>query len=204
MKKKIYTQLFRLLSVAGIAFICFLPGCQPTQECGTWTFTGTPGDHSFSVSSAFDFTPANCGKDCNCTTDCIIQMVWAYNEEDGTNVYASDQSGAGARATSNGWTIDQLDGWAYAYYGLNNDGTFDTGYNPPGSNNNATTLFDTWCGPTILRPGCVVYSRIRKIAFSVIILELSMITAAIPPIHRPAERLINNFKTVTGWNNWHL
>ena len=69
-------------------------------------------------------------------------MVWVFNEEDGTNMYASDQSEASARATSNGWTIDQLDGWAYAYYGLNNDGTFDPGYNPPGSNNNATTLFD--------------------------------------------------------------
>lgn len=128
--------------MAGLALICTLPGCQPTEDCGSWTFSGTPGDHSFSVSAAFDFTPATCGKNCECTTDCIIQMVWVYNEDDRTNVYATSQPEASARATPNGWTIDQLEGWAYAYYGLNNDGTFDNGYNPPGSNNNPTTLFD--------------------------------------------------------------
>jgi len=142
MKRKIYTQLFRLMSMAGLALICTLPGCQPTEDCGSWTFSGTPGERSFNVNAAFDFTPATCGKNCECTTDCIIQMVWVYNEDDQTFIYASDQTGASARATPNGWTIDQIDGWAYAYYGVNNDGTFANNYNPPGSNNNPTTLID--------------------------------------------------------------
>jgi hypothetical protein len=134
------------MSIAGIALVCTLPGCEPTTECGSWAFSGTPGERSFSVSAAFTFTPATCGKNCDCQTDCIIQMVWVYNQEDRTYMYASGQPGASARATANGWTIDQLGGWAYAYYGLNNDKTFDNSYNPPGSNNNPTTLFDTPSG----------------------------------------------------------
>jgi hypothetical protein len=142
-----YSQHFimKKLSITGLVSILIfaLSGCQPTEECGTWTFSGTPGDHSFSVVSAFTFDPSKCGKNCTCDTDCIIQMVRIYNKDDGSFMYAGDQPGAPIRATPNGWTIDQLGGWAYGYYGLNNDGvSFDNYYNPPGKNGVATTLRD--------------------------------------------------------------
>jgi len=69
-------------------------------------------------------------------------MVVVINTDDWSYQYASDQTQAPARATANGWAIDQIDGWAYAYYGINNDGTFANIYNNAGSNGVATTLFD--------------------------------------------------------------
>lgn len=124
-----------------LALICLLPSCQSTLECGTWTFTGTPSGDSFPLSSAFVFNPANCGKNCQCKTDAMIQMVWVYDATDQTYLVASDESRAWA--ASNGWMIDQIFGWGEGYYGLNNDGTtFDTSYNTVGSNGTPNTLYD--------------------------------------------------------------
>jgi hypothetical protein len=126
-----------------IASFCFwFTGCTPTQECGTWVFTGTPIWNTFPMTSAFTFTPADCGKTCKCNTDVMIQMVWMYDDSEHKNIYASDQP-QGARSDADGWSIDRVDGAAHGYYGLQNDGTFYSGWNIPGSNGTANTLKDT-------------------------------------------------------------
>ena len=133
----------KMRTVAGaVCFACLLfIGCTPTLECGTWTFTGTPTGNSFPLSDTFTFNPANCGVNCDCSQDPIIQMTWVYNVTDQTNLYASDQP-QGTRSDANGWAIDQIDGWAYAYYSLLNNGTFDATYGLPGSNGKPSTLND--------------------------------------------------------------
>jgi hypothetical protein len=92
------------------------------------------------MTDTFTFNPANCGKSCDCSQDPIIQMVWVYDETAHTNVYATMAEG---KADANGWIVDQIIGWAYAYYSLHNDGTFDASYGLPGSNGTASTLQDT-------------------------------------------------------------
>jgi hypothetical protein len=136
------------LVVTGIAtLILFLSGCQPATECGSWNFTGTPdaaGPDTYGVSDGFTFTPANCGQNCNCTADGIIQMVWVYDSENHTWLESANNEANGpAKATANHWEIDQYDSWGYAYYGLENDGvTFDAGFNNAGSNGVASVLND--------------------------------------------------------------
>lgn len=125
-----------------VALVC-LPACNPTLQCGTWAFNGTVQSHpdAFPLSSAFTFTPANCGQNCNCQQDIMTQMTWVYDFTEQTNLYAG--SGDAARATPNGWNIDRVDGSGYGYYGLLNDGaTFYSGWNTPGSNGTPNTLYD--------------------------------------------------------------
>lgn len=134
-----------LYTLIALTVVCLLAGCTPTTECGTWAFNGTPttadGYPQFPLSSAFTFDPATCGKNCSCTKNCMIQMTWVYNTEDGEYEYPT--SSYEARSTSNGWQIDRVDGAAYGYYGLINDGvTFNTGWNQTGSNGKPNTLFD--------------------------------------------------------------
>jgi hypothetical protein len=136
-------QLAKLCLVA--ALVCILSGCQSTQECGSWVFNGTPqsvgGYNSFPLTVAFTFDPATCGKNCNCDTDCMVQMVWVYDTVDKTYLYAG--TGDRNRATANGWTIDRVDGSGEGYYGLLNDGTtFYSGWNTTGGNGTANTLID--------------------------------------------------------------
>src|SRR3984885_12744349 len=74
-----------------------LTACQPTLECGNWTFTGTPNtsaspDDSFPLSSSFVFNPANCGKQCQCTTDAMIQMVRVYDVDEQMFLAGSGES----------------------------------------------------------------------------------------------------------------
>jgi hypothetical protein len=131
-------------SPASIGVVCLaavLLACHPTQECGTWTFSGTPNGTSFPLTTTFTFTPATCGKNCNCTKDPIIQMTWVYDADAHMNVYASNQP-QGDRSDADGWAIDQIDGWAYAYYSLQNDGTFSSLYGLPGGNGTPSTLLD--------------------------------------------------------------
>lgn len=130
--------LARAVCLAGFLLI----GCQSTQECGTWTFSGTPVGTTFPLTDTFTFSPATCGKNCTCTQDPIIQMTWVYNSDQQTNLYASDQP-QGTRSDVNGWAVDQINGWAYAYYSLQNDGTFSSFYGLPGANGTASTLNDT-------------------------------------------------------------
>ncbi|MGD0814817.1 MAG: hypothetical protein ABSA83_14520 [Verrucomicrobiota bacterium] len=132
-----------LLVLAGL-----LSGCQPTLECGTWTFTGSPNTaaspyDSFPLSSAFVFTPATCTNICDCNIDAMIQMVSVYDADE--KMFLAGNGESLAWADTNGWMIDQtaLGGWAEGYYGLNNDGsTFDTVFNTVGGNGTANTLFD--------------------------------------------------------------
>jgi hypothetical protein len=118
-----------------------LTGCTPTFECGSWNFSGTPSGNSFPLSSAFTFKPSGCNASCDNVQDVMIQMTWVYDEDLKTNVYASDQP-QGARSDANGWSIDRIDGAAYGYYGLRNNGTFLAAWNIPGGPSTANTLFD--------------------------------------------------------------
>ena len=120
---------------------CLISACKPTLECGTWDFNGTPSGNSFPLSSAFTFTPANCGQNCQCDKDVMIQMTWVYDATTRTNLYASDQP-QGGRSDADGWNIDRVNGAAHGYYGLQNNGTFYSGWNIPGANGTANTLFD--------------------------------------------------------------
>ena len=130
-------------TVATLLFL--LSGCTTATECGSWNFTGTPGDNSYTVTDAFTFTPANCGSNCNCDVNGIIQMVWVYDSENHTWIEsANNEANASAKATAEHWMIDQFDSWGYAYYGLENDGvTFDPSWNNAGGNGVATILHDT-------------------------------------------------------------
>lgn len=131
---------------SAVCLACFLfAGCQPTLECGTWTFSGTPTGNSFPLTDTFTFNPANCGARCDCSQDPIVQMTYVYSETDNMNLYASDQP-QGTRSDANGWAIDQVNGWAYAYYSLQNNGTFAAVYGLPGSNGNPSTLNDAPSG----------------------------------------------------------
>jgi len=66
-----------------------------------------------------------------------------YDAESGTYILDhSHESHGSVKATSDNWEIDQWDTWGYAYYGLQNNGVFDPGYNNAGSNGVATTLYD--------------------------------------------------------------
>lgn len=123
------------------SLLLVLSGCNPTLECGSWVFTGTPTGNAFPLSSAFTFNPANCGKNCQCSQDIMIQMTWVYDADSQMNVYASDQP-QGGRSDADGWNIDRVDGAANGYYGLQNDGTLYSGWNIAGTNGKPNTLFD--------------------------------------------------------------
>jgi len=156
MKRKPYPpqlQTAALLSVTA-ALVCLSTTCNPALQCGTWTFSGTPvsvtaaqcsdkfpPDSLSNVVSAFTFNPATCGKSCTCDQDVMIQMTWVYDATTRTNLYAA--SGDEDRADADGWNIDRVNGAAYGYYGLLNDGkTFYSFWNTPGANGTANTLFD--------------------------------------------------------------
>jgi hypothetical protein len=133
-------RLFAVLSAVCLPWFFFV-ACAPTLECGSWTFSGTPTGNSFPLTDTFTFDPTTCGKKCECSQDPIIQMTWVYDETDHMNIYASDQP-QGTRSDANGWAVDQLNGWAYAYYSLQNNGTFASVYGLPGSNGKPSRLND--------------------------------------------------------------
>jgi hypothetical protein len=124
---------------AALTWLAF--GCVPAFQCGSWVFNGTPqGDH-FPLSSAFTFTPASCESDCNVQTDAMVQITAVYDATDHTYLYAG--SGDQARADAHGWNIDRIDGAAYGWYGLLNDGaTFASFWNTTGGNYTPNTLYD--------------------------------------------------------------
>jgi len=145
MKRKPNAPLLLAAATSAIAAVlaCSLTGCNPTLECGSWVFSGTVQSHpaAFPLNSAFTFNPATCGKNCDCDTDCMIQMTWVYDVTDQMNVYAA--SGDQDRADADGWNIDRVNGAGYGYYGLLNDGvTFYSGWNTTGGNGTPNTLID--------------------------------------------------------------
>ena len=129
--------------LAGVVFslALFMTACQPTLECGAWNFSGTPSGNSFPLTSAFTFNTSTCSGNCQNIQDVMIQMTWVYDEDEHKNLYASDQP-QGGRSDADGWNIDRVDGAAHGYYGLQNNGTFYTGWNVPGGNGTANTLYD--------------------------------------------------------------
>jgi hypothetical protein len=195
-----------------------LSGCAVSLECGSWVFSGTPQSGSSdsnatlaNVNSAFTFTPASCGKDCTCDIDAMIQIVAAYDTSEHTYVYPT--SSYEARATSNGWSVDQLDGWAYGWYALLNDGsTFDTNYNKVGSNGSANTLYDapSWFSNVIFFAvdAAVCFKskscNNRVLGYYFWGWSVDNNGAAHGPFNGPAwTELETQFQnTVTAWNNW--
>jgi hypothetical protein len=160
------TKRLSVVAVLSVALTVFfvssagllLSGCATSLECGSWSFSGTPVSASgggyatlANVTSAFTYTPAACGQNCDCNTDVMIQMVAVWDTAD--HKYLYDGTGDKNRATANGWTIDRVDGAAYGWYGLLNDGvTFYPGWNTPGGNGTANTLYD---GP--VQPDNIVF-----------------------------------------------
>ena len=146
----------KVLALLALVLLCF--GCKK-QQCGLWAFSGSvatiDGVLKFPMSNSFTFTPADCGSNCVVDQDAIIQMVVIFDTKAQTYRYASSQSQAPYRLGTDGWVIDQLDGWAYAYYGQLNDGTFDAFWNNAGSNNTATILNDV---PGGFGPNTVFYA----------------------------------------------
>ncbi len=141
LKKKKMKVLTVLLLLISILCACILSACKHTLECGTWAFSGdvqgTGTGSAFPISSAFTFNPANCGSKCDISTDCIIQMVAVYNSVD--RDYQYPNSGQEQRASPNGWSIVQLDGWAYGYYGAKSTMV------------QRSTMFTTLPGATVIR-----------------------------------------------------
>ncbi len=76
------------------------------KSVGLGTFRD-PSGNSFPLTDNFTFNPANCGKNCTCDQDPIIQMVWVYDENEGTNVYASDQPQGSRSDKMNGYRSNQ-------------------------------------------------------------------------------------------------
>ena len=204
------TAIARLETIG--LWVLILAGCTPTLECGSWTFTGTPTGNTFPLSSAFTFNPGNCGKSCEKAQDVMVQMTWVYDADLKTNVYASDQP-QGGRSTSDGWSIDRIDGAAYGYYGLQNNGTFYSSWNVPGGVGTANTLFDDpggWKANTyfyavdvaVCYNSSTCNNKIDGYYFWSYILDSSDIGQKF--ITAPAwKNLDQTFQqALTAWNNW--
>jgi hypothetical protein len=133
-----------------IVLLLLLDACQPTNECGAFTFTGSvqssDGENSLPMNNSFSFTPATCKSQCTCETDCFIQMVHVFNYEEGTYEYIASYEQD--RATADGWFVDRVSGYVWGYYGRLNDGTFASYWNPPGNNTTPTILYDGPARPT--------------------------------------------------------
>ena len=139
-------------SIAAVALLAGLGGCGTAEECGSWLYSpaSSTGSGGFfpALSSAFTFTPKTCGKSCDVQTDAQIQVVWVYDRDSGTFLYPTSSY---MNRNSGGATVDRVDGEAYGWYSLINDGaTFAPFWNTTGSNGTPTTLFDKpqWPGYT--------------------------------------------------------
>jgi hypothetical protein len=133
-------------------FCVFLSGCgNPTQPCGTFTFTGSPTtNRGVNVTVNFNFNPATCGATCTNNTIVYIQIVRIIDQDTGAFLAPnSDQANrivtGDPDATQNGWAVDRLAGRNWGYYGRNNDGSFASTLTP-GSNTAAAVLRDTPSG----------------------------------------------------------
>lgn len=123
----------------------------PTQPCGTFTFTGAATtNRGVDVVVNFNFNPTTCGATCTCNKIVYIQIVRIIDRNTGNFLAPnSDQQNrivtGDASDTQNGWAVDRLAGRIWGYYGRNNDGTFASTLTP-GSNAAAAILRDTPSG----------------------------------------------------------
>jgi len=212
-----------LVSTAAL-FCIVVVGCTATINCGTWAFNGTPVSASspqafqagtsfpyFPLTSAFTFTPATCNQNCNNATDAMIQMVWVYDTNLHTNVYPA--SGDEDRKDADGWNIDRVNGAAYGYYGLENNGkTFYTGWNTTGGPGTANTLIDqpAWNDPIVFYAVDVAVcwnsancnNKIAGYYFWSWTIDANGNAATL--VTAPAWQDLNvEFQSaLTGWNNW--
>jgi hypothetical protein len=133
-------------------FCVFFSGCgNPTQPCGTFTFTGSPTtNRGVNVTVNFTFNPATCGATCTNNKIVYIQIVRIIDRDTGNFLAPnSDQQNrivtGDPDATQNGWAVDRLAGRIWGYYGRNNDGSFASTLTP-GSNTTQAVLRDTPSG----------------------------------------------------------
>ncbi len=133
-------------------FCAFLTSCgNPTQPCGTFSFTGSPTtNRGVDVVVNFNFNPATCGAACSNNTIAYIQIVRIIDQDTGNFLAPnSDQQNrivtGDASATQNGWAVDRLAFRNWGYYGRNNDGSF-AGTLTTGTNTTTATLRDTPSG----------------------------------------------------------
>lgn len=81
----------------------------------------------------FTFNPAKCGKTCNCQQIAFVQMIRFTDQTDNHAGENFQPSGSqedrmikqNPNAAFNGWAIDRADDHVWAFYGRNNDGSFD-------------------------------------------------------------------------------
>jgi len=134
-----------------LTFLVLLSCGNPTQPCGTFSFTGSPTtNRGVDVVVNFNFNPATCGATCSNNTVAYIQIVRIIDQDTGNFLAPnSDQQNrivtGDPSATQNGWAVDRLSGRVWGYYGRNNDGTF-AGTLTTGSNTTTATLRDTPSG----------------------------------------------------------
>jgi hypothetical protein len=142
----------RLILPVLVLLTALMPACgNPTQPCGTFSFTGSPTtNRGVDVVVNFNFDPATCGATCMCNRVAYIQIVRIIDQNTGNFLAPnSDQQNrivtGQPNATQNGWAVDRLSGRNFGYYGRNNDGTFASTLTP-GSNTTTAVLRDTPSG----------------------------------------------------------
>ncbi len=135
------------LFVVSLICIGLLVACgNPTTPCGTFSFTGSPsGSAGENIQTTFNFSPALCSRNCQTSEIAYIQIVRVIDRDTGDFLAPStqqfDRIVTGSDPTSNGWSVDRIDGRVWGYYGRNNDGTFAS-YLIPGSSTAPSILQD--------------------------------------------------------------
>lgn len=136
-------KLFPLL-----ASVMLMVGCgNPTQPCGTFSFSGSPnGMRGENISTSFAFNPSVCGSSCTTNTIAYIQIVRIIDRDTGEFLAPSSQQQdrivtGRPEAVYNGWAVDRIDGRVWGYYARDNDGTFAS-YLTTGSNTTPAILGD--------------------------------------------------------------
>ena len=129
----------------------FFSSCteQCTEPCGEFNFLDIHVIDSENIGGAvyngwemtveFDFNTADCGEDCACNKVAWVQILRAIDQSDGTYLYINEEKEA--RATTEGWHIDRLQGKEWGYYGRNDNGSFATSVTT-GSTTTTASLYD--------------------------------------------------------------
>jgi hypothetical protein len=149
-KKASLRKLLPLLA----AGVMLAAGCgNPTQPCGTFSFTGSPnGDSGENIQTTFAFNPSVCNSNCTTKTIAYIQIVRVIDQDTGEFLAPSTQQQdrivtGQSEAVYNGWAVDRIDNRVWGYYARNNDGSFAS-YLTTGSSTTSAILGDGpygWC-----------------------------------------------------------
>ena len=169
---KYFIQIFRRMSPApGRVRLHFLPvlgrnlvlsvalivavlgrACAPVLadaigSCGIFTFQGSSNYDGATIDNKFSFQPSQCQSDCLCDRICYIQIVRAIDSVTGEPQWFSDQQWnrmvtGQSDALLNYWAIDRIDDRIWGYYGMNDNGSFDSYLLKPGNNREPAELGD--------------------------------------------------------------